>query len=106
MPAELADGGISRRRLSGRVRSNKDDNKNQYGGTSLYTVVTMDPNDEVGLLALAPALCHAALVGSSRALPWSDLFPMSHEDCVEVCMRSPQQAASHVAITNALIDAA
>lgn len=48
LPAELADGGINRRRSSGRVRSGKDDDiKNHHGGASLYTVVTMDPDDEV-----------------------------------------------------------
>ena len=45
---ELADGGVRRRRLSGRVSSGKHrDDSNQHGGASLYTVVTMDPNDEV-----------------------------------------------------------
>lgn len=56
LPAELADGGINRRRSSGRVRGGKDDdNKNHHGATSLYTVVTMDPDDEV---MSWPLLCH------------------------------------------------
>lgn len=45
---ELADAGIRRRRLSGRVSSGKNhSDSNQHGGASLYTVVTMDPDDEV-----------------------------------------------------------
>ena len=53
--AELADSGVRRRRLSGRVSSGKHgDDSNQHGGASLYTVVTMDPNDEVTRFCIAP----------------------------------------------------
>ena len=46
--AELAEDGTRRRRLSGRVRSGKlQHHTDQYSGPPLYTVVTMDPNDEV-----------------------------------------------------------
>ena len=52
--AELADNGMRRRRLSGRVRSGKlQHHTDQYSGPPLYTVVTMDPNDEVIILLLA-----------------------------------------------------
>ena len=52
--AELADNGMRRRRLSGRVRSGKlQHHSDQYSGPPLYTVVTMDPNDEVTIRLLA-----------------------------------------------------
>ena len=46
--ADLADDGTIRRRVSGRTRSGKlQHNPGQYTAAPLYTVVTMDPNDEV-----------------------------------------------------------
>ncbi len=46
--ADLADDGTIRRRVSGRTRSGKlQHNSGQYTAAPLYTVVTMDPNDEV-----------------------------------------------------------
>lgn len=46
--ADLADDGTIRRRVSGRTRSGKlQHNPGQYAAAPLYTVVTMDPNDEV-----------------------------------------------------------
>lgn len=55
---ELADAGVRRRRLSGRVSGGKDRNdSNQHGGASLYTVVTMDPDDEVTCLPSAAVVC-------------------------------------------------
>jgi hypothetical protein len=46
--ADLADDGTIRRRVSGRTRSGKlQHHPGQYNAAPLYTVVTMDPNDEV-----------------------------------------------------------
>ena len=59
VPAELADDGLRRRRLSGRGRSGKlQHHTDQYSGLPLYTVVTMDPNDEVLTRSCSHFLIH------------------------------------------------
>ncbi len=60
--AELADDGTIRRRISGRVRSGKmQHHSDHYSGPQLYTVVTMDPNDEV-CCAVTCACCPPCLI--------------------------------------------
>ena len=49
--ADFSPRGVRGRRLSGRGRSGRlQHHSDQYSGAPLYTVVTMDPNDEVSLL--------------------------------------------------------
>ena len=52
--ADLADDGTIRRRGSGRSRSGKLQHHSDHynAAPTLYTVVTMDPNDEVSISSL------------------------------------------------------
>lgn len=71
--ADFSPRGVRGRRLSGRGRSGRlQHHSDQYSGAPLYTVVTMDPNDEVSLLLVnltfAPLLLTVyATVGNCSA---------------------------------------
>ena len=73
--ADLSDDGLNRRRVSGRVRSGRLD---QYNAGSLYTVVTMDPNDEVCFCSALITVAKAQLMPIVSTAPPAQASAVLH----------------------------